>query len=352
MLNIARSTVFALSLALFSSAYASPSTHIVDRIAIPGAPLKSFDIGFADGGLYAFSDRSNAAVDLIDTRSRKVIAQIGGFAGAKGDQSGPNGVVIVDNRQIWAGDAKSEIKIIDLGSRRVAATVSTGGKKRVDELAYDPRDHLIVAANNADTPPFITLISSDSPFSVRKKIVLKRATNGIEQPVWDAKSGKIFVAIPELDHKPAEGAIAVIDPIKGSVTGMDAVSACMPAGLALGPAKQMLVGCSDDAVSAGFAARSLLLDADSGKVIDTFKQVGGSDEVWYDPSTRRYALAAVANPGGPVVGVIDARRKRWLWNVPTGKEAHSVASDDGALFVPVAAGDAHCTNGCVEVFAH
>lgn len=79
--------------------------------------------------------------------------------------------------------------------------------------------------------------------------------------------------------------------------------------------------------------------------------VGGSDELWCDPSTRRYALAAVANPGGPVVGVIDAERKRWLGNRPIGKAVRSVAGDAGALFVPVAAGDKACPNGCVEVFS-
>ncbi|RDU97471.1 cytochrome C nitrite reductase [Trinickia dinghuensis] len=319
---------------------------------MPGAPLKSFDIGFAQGGVYALSDRSNASVDLIDTHNHRFLARVGGFAGARGDQSGPNGVVLVDQREVWAGDGNSQVRIIDLKSHRVVALVSTGGTNRVDELAYDPRDHLIVAANNADNPPFVTLISSDPPYAVRSKIEFKRATSGIEQSVWDPQSGNVFVAIPELDGKAANGAIGIIDPKQGKLIGMDPVSECMPAGLVMGPAPQMLVGCSDDAVKAGFAARSLLLDARTGKVIKAFDRVGGSDEIWYDPSTRHYALAAVANLGGPVVGVIDAQHKRWLGNLPSGKAAHSVASDNGTIFVPVAAGDKACPNGCVEVFAH
>ncbi|WP_293026603.1 cytochrome C nitrite reductase [Pandoraea sp.] len=351
MPKILRCGLFTLCLAVFASAYANQPARLVDRITLPGSPLKSFDIGFASHGVYALADRSNASVDLIDTHTRRILAQVGGFAGAKpGDQGGPNGVTIVDGRQIWAGDGNSSVKIIDLKTRRIVASVSTGGLKRVDELGYDPRDHLVIAANNADQPPFVTLISSRAPYAVASRIELPRATDGLEQPVWDPRSGMIFLAIPVLDGEPAKGGIAVIDPRQHKLVGMHEVSQCMPGGLAVGPANQLLVGCSDDAVSAGFPAHSLLLDAISGKMIRTFPQVGGSDEVWYDGRSGRYALAAVANPGGPVLGMIDARHERWLGNVPSGKSAHSVASVDGAVFVPVGAGDKACPRGCVKVF--
>ena len=95
-------------------------------------------------------------------------------------------------------------------------------------------------------------------------------------------------------------------------------------GLALGPRGNLLVGCSDDAVAAGFKAVSLLLDPVSGKILRTFHQVGGSDEVWFDSARGDFVLAAVANPGGAVLGVIDARRPHWVENIPSGRRAHSV----------------------------
>lgn len=352
MAKIFRRSCFVLCLALLASAQANEPARQVDRIALPGSPLKSFDIGFAAHGVYALADRSNASVDLIDTHTRRILGQVGGFAGAKpGDQGGPNGVTIIDGRQIWAGDGNSSVKIIDLKTRRTVASVSTGGLKRVDELGYDRRDHLVVAANNADQPPFVTLISSRAPYAVKSRIELPRATSGLEQPVWDSRSGMIFLAIPELDGKPAKGGIAVIDPRQRKLVGMDEVSQCMPAGLALGPKNRLLVGCSDDAVHAGFPSHSLVLDASTGKVLQTFPQVGGSDEIWYDARSGRYALAAVANPGGPVLGLIDAKHERWLGNVPSGRNAHSVAGADGSFFVPVAAGDKTCPDGCVKIFA-
>ncbi|MFP6557897.1 YncE family protein [Paraburkholderia sp. B3] len=334
------------------TAHANGLEHFVGRIDLPGVPLKSFDIGFATGGLYALADRSNASVDLVNTRNHRFVARLGGFEGAQSDdRGGPNGVLLIDGHQVWAGDGNSSAKIIDIAAHTVTS-VSTEGVKRVDELAYDPRDHLVIAANNADEPPFVTLISSRPPYAVRSKITLPMASDGIEQPVWDARSGMVYVAIPKLDNKPADGGVAVLDPRQGRLVRMDHVSKCMPAGLAVGPGNQLLVGCSDDAVSAGFPARTLLLNVDTDEVSRTFGQVGGSDEIWYDPASGHYVLAAVGNPGGPVVGIIDARRVRWIGNVPTGKGAHSIASENGTIFVPVGAGSANCPRGCIEVFGH
>ncbi len=348
----------ALGLALLCAAgpvHAAPVPRVIQRIDIPGHALRSFDIGFARDGLYAFADRSNAGVDLIDTRSLRFLGRIDGFAGARAaDQGGPNGVLLVGTRQVWAGDGGSRVRIADLATRRIVATVSTGGVKRVDEMALDARDHLVIAANNADKPPFLSFISTRPPYRVLGRVVLERATHGLEQPLWDPRSGRVYVSVPELDGLPALGGVAVIDPRTRSLVGTREVARCMPAGLALGPGGNLLVGCSDDAVAAGFGARSLLLDPTNGKLLRTYGQVGGSDEVWYDPAWGRFLLAAVAEPGGSVLGVIDALNGRWLRNLRTGAHAHSVAADpvNGRAFVPVAAGDPGCKRGCVEVFGH
>lgn len=321
----------------------------VENIVIPGAPLKSFDIGYAGHGIYALADRSNASVDLIDTRTHRFAGSLSGFTGAQTpDTAGPNGVVVVGN-QLWAGDGLSDVKLIDIPSRRTLTTTSTGGEKRVDELAYDPRHNLIVAANNSDDPPFISFISTKPPYAVKNKLALPQATDGIEQPVWEARTQKLLLAIPVLDGHKNDGGIAVIDPATATLERVIHVSKCMPAGLAAGPDGQLLVGCSDDAIKAGFAAKSLLIDAHTGNEIAEFPQVGGSDEVWYDADSGRYALAAVANPGGPVLGIIDAHTRRWLGNIPTGKAAHSIAAEGQQYFAPVAAGDANCPRGCVKI---
>jgi DNA-binding beta-propeller fold protein YncE len=331
----------------------------VDTLRVPGDPLASFDIGIVnDAGIYALTDRSNKSVDLIDAATGKFLGRVAGFTGfnkaAGSAVSGPDGVIAVGNDQLWAGDGDSTVKIIDLKSRSITDTISTGGQKRVDEMAYDPRDHLVIVVNNADKPPFVTFISSET-HKVLGKIILDHASDGAEQPAWDPVTGKVYLTIPVVDGVEANGAVAVIDPRTLKLEKMLPVTKCMPAGLAVGPQGHLLIGCSDDAVDSGFPAQSLVMDARTGKIVATIDKIGGSDEVWYDDKSGNYYLAAAKNPGGPVLGVIDARTDRWIANLPSGPRAHSVAADPktGRVFVPIEArkDSADCASGCIAVYA-
>ncbi len=350
----------AACLALSSSALAGSRPAAFGRIGtieVPGRPLASFDIGFVNAdGIYALADRSNAAIDFFESATGRFLGRATGFKGfsAAGgpDESGPNGVVAVGREEVWAGDGDSTVKEVDLRTRKVIASVSTGGKKRADEIAYDPRDELIIAVNNADDPPFVTFISTRTR-KVVGRLKLERASDGAEQPVWNPASGLVYVSIPSLDGIKARGAVAVIDPRTLRLLKFMPVGRCMPAGLALGPNDDLLLGCSDDAVAAGFPARSFVMSAASGRIVASLPQVGGSDEVWSDPRAGRYYLAAASNTGGPVLGVVDSRANRWVGNWPTGPHAHSVAADSatGKVFVPIASGTAaDCARGCIAVF--
>ena len=80
-------------------------------VTIPGG-VNAFDIGFVDADIhtYAFADRTNATVDIIDTKTNTLVKQLTAmppFAGVRaspGASSGPDGVIIVDHREVWAGD--------------------------------------------------------------------------------------------------------------------------------------------------------------------------------------------------------------------------------------------------------
>jgi len=331
----------------------------VDTLKVPGEPLASFDIGFVtDAGVYALADRSNKGVDLFDAATGKFIGRATGFKGldkaAGTSTAGPDGVVAVGNAELWAGDGDSTVKVIDLKTRSITHTISTGGVKRVDEMAYDPKDHLVVVVNNADKPAFVTFLSSQT-YKVLGKVVLDHATDGAEQPAWDAVTGRIYLTIPVLDDVDANGAVAVFDPHSLELEKLLPVSKCMPAGLAVGPEAHLLLGCSGDAVDAGFPAQSLVMDARTGKIVAAINKVTGSDEVWYDSQSGNYYLGAAKNPGGPVLGVIDARTNHWVTNLPSGQHAHSAAADrhSGRVFVPIEASrdSAACSSGCIAVYA-
>lgn len=322
------------------------STNRLTKIAIPGKPVKAFDISWVDpaSAHYYLADRSNGVVDVVDTTENSIVTQIGGFKGFTGtnNTSGPNGVVVTFSRkELWVGDGDSTVKVVDLPTGSIAATISTGGKKRADELAYDPQHDLIVIANDADDPPFLTFISV-SGRSVMKKLEFPDATDGLEQPVFDSSTGFMYQAVPATKDQEG-GEIAVLDDAKMAVTATYPLDNCQPHGLAVGPNHQLLVGCS-------VPKRTLILDDTNGKVLSEINQTGGSDEVWFNSGENRYYLA---ESGAQNLGVIDALTMSFVENVETGIGAHSAAADAGNnhIFVPIAGPDPACPNGCVAVFA-
>src|SRR5205823_4846854 len=133
---------------------------------------------------------------------------------------------------------------------------------RADELAYDPEDGILLVINNADSPPFGTLISVDKSnghLTVGARITFDAAhagfdaTNGAEQPVWNKNTGRFYLSIPEVNcNAGAEcgggginGGVARISPHStGGVEALFPVQFCQPAGLALGPNQNLLLGCS------------------------------------------------------------------------------------------------------------
>jgi PEP-CTERM motif len=279
-------------------------------------------------------------------------------------------------KQLWAGDGPSLLKGFDLtqpAHPQLGGTpINTGAvpPTRVDEMAFDPRDHLLLVANNAADPPFATLVDAQSR-SIVTKITFDgtnadghhapKATNGIEQAVWDpSNGGRFFISIPELNGG-GPGGVAMIDPLTGNVThvydlgsaSLGGFTKCSPAGLALGTGGKLMVGC-------GVASQSILLDpnANSGNgSTKAFSQVSGEDMVWFDPTTNRYFLAARLNPGGPVLGIIDGLTETFLQNVRTTPGDHSVAVDpvSGEVFVPFGgsfgtAVNSVCPLGCIGVF--
>ncbi len=384
-------------------ALADPLYHLLTTIPVPssgppgnvqGGAFTGYDIAYFDGTtqLMYLADRSNASVDIFSAKTNSFVGRVGSFVGIQpqpvnpatvnNDISGPDGVVVANfggAKQLWAGDGPSLLKGFDLtlpGSPPLSGTpINTGASPatRVDEMAFDPKDHLLLVANNAADPPFATLVDTQSKAIVTKitfdgKTVAQggdghnapNATNGIEQSVWDpSHGGRFFISIPQLNGS-GPGGVAMLD-ISGNVThvydfgsaGLGGFAACSPAGLALGANGKLMVGC-------GVASQSILLDpnANGGNgSTKAFSQVSGEDMVWFDPTTDRYFLAARLNPGGPVLGIIDGLTETFLENVRTTPGDHSVAVDpvSGEVFVPFggsfgAATNSVCPAGCIGVF--
>ena len=335
--------------AMWASTCLAAGTQLVQTIVVPGKPLVSYDISWVDPTRhhYYLADRSNAGVDFFDTRTNEWIGRVGGFAGFTGsnDTSGPDGIV-ADGNFLYAGNGDSTLKVIDVSSMQIINSVNTGGVKRVDEMAIDTASQRLLVVNNADDPAFMTLISTkDGNPILFHHVVVPGATGGLEQPTWDQKTKRFYISVPELNGDAAQSGVAVFNPRTGEVETVFNVGNCGPSGITLGPSQHLLLGCAQPP--------SIVINAETGAIVAMVPQVGGSDEVWFNSGDDRYYLAARNNPGGPVLGIIDADTNQWIQNVPTAPNSHSVAADprSNQIYVPLTANPASpCPLGCIGVF--
>src|SRR2546425_1002164 len=363
-------------------------TKCLTAVQIPGNPLRSYDISWVNPhrAEYYLADRSNAAIDIIDTRhlTFKRFLGKGLFVGVKlntagtavnNDISGPDGVV-THGRWLYAGDGDSTLKVFDLDGPNALAqpALSTGGSTRVDEMALTTDGELLLTVNNAEDPPYANLFAANGDrnhSSVREitKITINATlfpdTSGIEQPTWDPKTKRFYVSVPVLG-KPGgcgtatcDGGLMVIDPntvtpgtmVLGAFnpatnTGVLQLSNCGPNGATVGPHDNLLLGCTP--ANNPTNDSTLVINATT-RHFSHVNGLVGSDEVWFNKGDGRYytgsnrncrttAPCPAASQQTAVLGVIDATSVL-IETVPQSSGSHSVAADSkrNLIFVPQSA---------------
>ena len=157
-----------------------------------------FDISWVDNSIqkYYLADRTNNAIDLVDAATDTFLGFIGKgqYTGTKpcpGQPkdlrhcAGPNGVVTDDLDHVWAGDGAGNIIEADAAKPGTAIIrkIPTGGKFRVDEMAYDPVDQILLASSDGDSPPFLTFIS------VKDGSVLGQTSTQWGRMEWNSRLG-------------------------------------------------------------------------------------------------------------------------------------------------------------------
>jgi hypothetical protein len=396
------------------TAFAQDETFVnVFQIIVPGG-LNSFDIGFVDPkiGRYFLADRTNSTVDEVNTSNNQIhqLAK-GAFVGVQAgtNTSGPNGVITANNHtEVWAADGvlcnnaqnacatattpatqTSRILVIDLATGQLKVPpIDNGGQRRADELCVDPQHHVVLVANDDDLDLFLTFISTNT-YEILGKLTLKgtdpnalniKATDGIEQCQWSPRTGKFYLAVPEVNggdnplnlpnQKP--GAVLEINPVSMKVekvfpidfaflsqTGTTPATAdCLgPQGLAIGPNREILLGCSNSGKG------SVIIDERNGDLVRSLDGLNGNDEVWYNAGNNHYFLAGsnhlTGNPptAAPILGVVDQRPDTIGEDASpaTAAGSHSVAVDPvfNQIYVPgnkAATSICSSTNGCIAIF--
>jgi hypothetical protein len=380
-------------------------TKCVTAITIPGNPLTSFDISWVNPNRaeYYLGDRSNKGITIIDTQHLKFKRTIPGFKGivlnkagtaVDNNHSGPDGVVS-HGRWLYAGDGDSTLKVIDLNAPTAMAikqSISTGGTTRLDEMAITGDGQLLIAANNAEDPPFATLFSANGDDTVSNTFIITKITVAntiipagaglsIEQPAWDPATQRFYTSIPTIANNPpgcvlggtpaCSGGLLVTDPdnpisplgLFDPATGQGVIplTACGPNGATLGPNGNLLLGCTPGNFPPG--TTSLVINGRTHNTA-TVNGITGSDEVYFNAGEdQRYYLGAskAIKPAGStlgsgaVLGVVDGTSVL-VESIPQGSGSHSVGTDSkrNLIFVPqiwtrpagaIPAGDANTING-------
>jgi hypothetical protein len=390
-------------------------TRCLTAVQIPGAALRSFDISWVnpDRAEYYLADRSNAGIDILDTQHNTFKRRLPGFVGAvlngmgnvNNAVSGPDGVT-THGRWLYAGDGDSTLKVFDLigpTATALKASVPTGGTTRVDEMALTTDGTLLLAANNAEDPPFATLFSANgdnarNSVAIRSKVVVSNAIVpagfglSLEQPAWDPKTARFYTSIPVIANNPpmcnfdsnsgpitCDGGLLVVNPATLSPglntigafdpatnTGVVPLHRCGPNGATVGPHDNLLLGCTPQNNPSD--TETLVINATT-KNMALIEDITGSDEVWFNPGDFRYYTGSSRDLSGPKLGVIDATSVL-IEKIPQSSNSHSVATDSkrNFIYVPQVApasvvgsggdttsnGQGICgsTKGCVAVYVH
>jgi hypothetical protein len=310
---------------------------------------------------------SNPRIIVVDTTTNQVVNEFNAnptFAGScsipgippgRDQFSGPSGVILIEGKiaghntkgEIWASDAPiytpscaypgnpgnisgtlttpSSVKVIDLKTGRTKASISTGGHGRANQLCYNPNSNVVLVGNNNTIDNFITFIDA-ARYDVTGTINFRGSdpnsgpfsnglqANGIEFCVFNPRDGNFYLNISATDDGAGDPVspgytlrISSTAPFK--VTGWQSInytstSCYAPAGLAVGPADQLALGCGPPPTTATPANSLIISDQFDGTAIPAGP--AGVDEVWYNSGTNHYYYGGYMARPTRIVGVVDA----------------------------------------------
>jgi hypothetical protein len=155
------------------------------------------------------------------------------------------------------------------------------------------------------------------------------SNHGLEQPVWDSKTGMFYLAVPATSDNPT-GEVDEIDPAGQQITRIFPTT-CNPAGLVLVPRQRLVTSCGD------------VVRVAAGDVLTTVAGVGG-DEIWFNPGEERVYFGGFQAIKVPIVNTDNNTLVSTLvvghinpMPPPPSQTTHSVAADseNNFIFVPV-----------------
>ena len=260
---------------------------------------------------------ANRSLITIDLRAAKVIHETKGLGG-----NPRKAFYLPDTNEIWTDLGDNTVVAINGATYEVSKTVElTGGRgaarRTPDNGAYDPAAHLYYAAivtGSGNTDGTIEIVDTKAG-----KLVGSIKMNGSDPGGTSIEpSGKrLYVAMGDVVG--GESHLKVVDlekravvaewPITGGpaphASGLDAVHHRLFVGSRIKGGHQYEPG------------KLVVMDTETGKVVQALDSPGGADEVQYDPTTRRIYFVGTTGTLA-VFRQIDPDHYELLGKVPTG----------------------------------
>jgi DNA-binding beta-propeller fold protein YncE len=282
-----------------TAAGARPQYRIAHEVALPGDEGWDY-LSFEPGGHRLFIAHGTRVL-VVDTEKLTVAGEVANTPGVHGIALAPD----LGRGYISAGRG-GFIVVFDLKTLARLKEIKTTGDNP-DAILYDVPTHRVfsfngrghnVTAVDATTDQVIGTIALDA------------------KPEFAVSDGKGHVYV-NLEDK---NSLAVIDPLKLSVSAVWPISGCEePSGLALDAERQQLFAVCSNKVMA-------VVDATSGHVLGTAPIGGGVDAAAYDPGTG----LAFASCGEGVLTVVSrtvAGLPQVAQSLPTQRGARTLALD-------------------------
>jgi DNA-binding beta-propeller fold protein YncE len=288
-----------------SAAQAATGYHVVDRIAGPDGGWDYIRVDGKNNRVLLTHGTSVMAVDL-GTRAVSTFAPGQRLHIALPVNGGAE--VLVTN-----GGANAA-EFYDLKGTKVAS-VDTG--KGPDDAAVEPKTGVVMVVDHAGGQ--LTLVDAKA-----HKVVGTIDIGGDLEEVAVDGTGKAYVNVEN------KGEIAVVDIAARKVLAHWAMEGCeAPSGLAYDAADKLLLAACDAAMA--------VVDAKTGKVVQTVATGKGADGIAFDPKQKlafvpagRAGTLSVISMAGGKASVVDT--------VPTQVSARTITLDErtGRLYLPAA----------------
>ena len=298
------STIFLTVIALFPLNVQSQVVEplkLIQTISMPGLHDGDFDHFAVDvqGRLLFLTAEENAAVEVFDLNTNKLIHTIS-------DLKAPHSLVYrADLKKLFVvdGDA-AQVKVYQGDSYSPVGSIKL--MDDADSSVFDSSTKYMYVVNGGKGAHMTsTLISVIDTTATKKLADIKIDSDSVEALVLEKSGPRMFANLN------SKNAVAVIDREKRTViaTWSIAQEGGKNAAMAFDePDHRLFVVARDP-------GKVIVLDSDSGKILNSLPCVGDSDDAVYDPGSRRLYVA-----GLPSLNVFELRgpnRFRQIGQVPT-----------------------------------